>query len=59
MVIKVNEELIKDNILEFETSFTIINEQKSFAFISTPYKQIKKLGWNKQTRLKITIKELK
>ena len=59
MAIKVNEDKLKENLLEYESQFTIINEKKSFAFISIPFKQLKKLNWNKQTKLKILIQELK
>lgn len=59
MVIKVNEELLKDNILEFETSFNNYNEKKSYALILVPYKQTKAFGWTKETKLHITITQIK
>lgn len=59
MTIKVNEEKLKNGLLEFETKFTIINQKKSFAFVSIPFKSIKVLSWNKETKLKIIIEELK
>lgn len=59
MVKKVNELLLKDNILEFETCFNNYNEKKSYALILVPYKQTKALGWTKETKLHIIINEVK
>lgn len=59
MVIKVNEEKLKDEILEFETTFNNFNEKKSYILVAVPYKQTRALGWTKQTKLQITIKEIK
>jgi hypothetical protein len=48
-----------NNIIEFITTFTTINEKKSFAFISIPFQAVKKAKFNKQTKLKITLEEIK
>lgn len=59
MVIKVNEEKLKEEILEFETTFNNFNEKKSYILVAVPYKQTRALGWNKQTKLKILIESIK
>lgn len=59
MAIKVNEEKLKDRVLEFETTFNNYNEKKSYILLAVPYKQTRALGWTKQTKLKIEIQETK
>lgn len=59
MAIKVNEDKLKDRILEFETTFNNYNEKKSYILLAVPYKQTRALGWTKQTKLNIIISESK
>lgn len=58
MVKQYNKELIKEGILEFESSLHMFNEKKSWATLMPPFPALKELGvLDNKTEMIITIKK--